>query len=466
MKNKLTVLYLFFYLLANFFSSELWALEAVKADNHYKIKKIIALHWTGPITPATYQYIQEGLKKVSQDSALLISMNTPGGLVSTTKDILTLFGESQVPIIVWVNPEGASATSAGAIISAGAHVLLMSEGSNIGAATPVQITGDLEKEKSTDKSTEKSGEKTEMVKDAGLREKAVNDLVALVKSLALARGRNSEKFADMISKASSFPAREALQENLIDAIANTRAEVEMKTHQRQVSIKGQALTLQVDSPVWIDFEMSVGEKWLNVLAHPSLAYVLFLIGAALIYFELQAPGGLIAGSIGAICLLLSGIGFQVLPLNYGAFGLILLSFVLFFLEIYITSYGLLTLAGLAGLITGSLFIFHTNDAYLSLSYSIIGAAVASIAVFLLLVFYVLIRDRKVKHKDLFKEQVGREAVVVNILDHSEGRYWVLVKVGGEMWKATSRHPHRIGDHVVIKEKSEEGLHLIILDKES
>lgn len=428
--------------------------EEIKSTS-YTINEIIRLDWSGPITPATVKHIQNGLAKVPKDQgALLITLNTPGGLVSATKDILTLFGDSNAPIIVWVKPEGASATSAGALIAAGAHVLVMSEGTNIGAATPVTISGDIDNKNTDPKQTDSKQ------KDSDSKQKAVNDLVALVKSLSEVRGRNSEKFAEMVTKASSFETQEALRLKLIDGVANTQADVEKILNGRTIHIKGQAQRLEVQSPEWVNFKIDFGIEWLNVLSHPSLAYILFLIGAALIYFELQAPGGYIAGGIGLIALVLSGIGFQVLPVNYGAFGLIILAFILFILEIFITSYGLLSIAGLASLLTGSLFLFRNNDAYIEFSSSVIYAAVLSVAAYLALVVYIFFKNKPQEQSE-FNDQTGKVATIHVFLEKIDQTWWYQVKVGGEVWRAKSHQEHQIGEHVKIKSKNNKELYLTI-----
>ena len=260
-----------------------------------------------------------------------------------------MIGKSSIPVIIRVYPEGASATSAGAIISSSAHILLMSPGSNIEAATPINSDGDI--------------------KNKDVRNKTVNDLVALVSSLSEARGRSVTSFKEMVEKASSFSAEEALKKNIIDGIVSSEAEIKKVLDGLEIVFQGEKMNLRLDDKLtFIDLPMDLGQKILSFFANPSFAYILFIIGAVLIYFELQAAGGFIAGSLGAVCLILAAIGFQVLPLNLGAMGLIVLSFILFFLEVYITSYGLLAFAGLASLIFGSLFLFRTNDSLMDISY--------------------------------------------------------------------------------------------------
>ena len=402
------------------------------------VEKILVLDVHSTINPSTLNYIESGLEQAQDVGAdlVLIELGTPGGLLTTTKDILTVFGRSDVPFAVWVAPEGSSATSAGAILASGAHILVMSEGTNIGAATPITMSGDVEN------------------KDA--RNKAVNDLVALVQSLAEARKRNVEMFGEMIRSAASYKASEAKEKGLIDGIVNSRGEFIEFLRGRTIHLKGEDVPLDVaPSPEFVPFEMDGGQKLLNIFANPSLAYILFLIGAALIYLELQVAGGLIAGALGVLCIVLAGIGFQVLPLNFGGLGLIVLAFVLFVMEGFVTSYGLLSLAGAASLVFGSLFLYRTDDSYLSLSQSVIFSAVGAILVFLGLIVYVMVRERKNIGSVIFNRVVGKRAKIVSVLDETDGtsRYY-QVKVGSEIWRAVSETDYRPGDFCTIKEKDQ------------
>ncbi len=395
------------------------------------LNKLLRLTVKSSINPATLQYILAGLTeaKTKEYDAILIELNTPGGLVSTTKDIITSLGEANIPTIVWISPEGASATSAGAIIASSAHLLYMSEGTNIGAATPIQMSGNIPED---------------------LRKKAINDLVALVQSLSEARGRNAELFGKMVSEAASFKSTEALEKKLINGIASSDKELLEKMQGAKVHLKGADYALKLSNPVIVDYEMSTGNALLNILADPNLAYILLLLGAALIYLEFQAPGGFIAGSLGAILLIISGISFQVLPLNFGALGLMALAFILFILEVYITSYGLLSLLGLASLITGSLFLYETDNSYISLAPEVIAAAVGAVGCFLLLVLYFLVKDIKGAHKHHFNEAIDKRALIIETLP-SEGtdNFFYRVKVEGEIWRATSKRELKIGDYANV-----------------
>lgn len=404
-------------------SSGLQAKEKVKKPSEEAVlsfKRVLRLSIQSSINPATLNYLTTGYRKAESEGyqGVLIEINTPGGLVSTTKQILTLMGDALVPTVVWVAPEGASATSAGALIASGAHLLVMAEGTNIGAATPITMGKDIEQ--------------------GDAKNKAINDLVALVQSLSQARGRNPAPFAEMIEKAASFTSKDALKAKLIDGIVDRQADFASFLDQRSIHFHGRKVKLDASGLVFETFDMDMGQRLLDVLANPNLAYVLFLAGAALLYFELQAPGGIIAGALGVLLLLLSGIGFQVLPLNFGALGLIVLAFILFVLEVYVTSYGILTLAAMASLVSGSLFLFRTDDAYLSVSLSLIVSTCVAIALFVGFVLAFWIRDaRRSKHSGSIYDLAGKEAKVLKVLEHEGSLYFYQVRVAGETWRAVS-----------------------------
>lgn len=414
-------------LLSIFISSSVFAQD-------YQVEKITVLEVDASINPATFNYIESNVKKLSKENGdmLLIKLDTPGGLVSTTKDILTLLGEKQTPLAVWITPEGASATSAGAIIASSAHILVMSEGTNIGAATPIGLGKDIDQKDS--------------------KSKAINDLVSLVTSLSKSRGRNGTEFEKMISEAKSMDSRSALKENVIDQIINTQTQFVDFINGRQINLLGEQTTLIVSPQVEVKVvEMDPGQQILNIFANPSTAYILFIIGAALLYFEFQAPGGFIAGSVGALCLLLAGIGFQILPVNIGALGLIGLSFILFMVEIYVTSFGILTFAGLAALIFGSLFLFRTEDSFIELEQSLVFSVAGVIALYVIFLGYFIFKTYK-KRKSEFSQN-ERNGSVSKVLD--TGKY--QVKVNGEIWTALSDETFEIGEDVIVYDHSTKNL---------
>jgi membrane-bound serine protease (ClpP class) len=391
----------------------------------YEVKEISVLSIESAITPATLDYLKLQFKKIPQGALCLIKMNTPGGLVSTTKDIITLIGDQNFPVAIWITPEGASASSAGAIIAASAHFIFMTPGSNIGAATPVGLGEDIQ--------------------EGDGRRKALNDLTALIRSLSDSRMRPAGPFEKMITEAQSFTDKEALKLQIIEGIASSENEIENHLSNKEFTLKGEVFNLSLSSPRVKIYEASVGQKILEVIADPSMAYFLFLIGAALIYFELQAPGGFIAGSVGFGFLILAAISFQVLPLDWGAFGLIILGFILLILEVYITSYGLLGLFGLIALVMGSLFLFHGETGFISVEYPVLLSILCGLAFSVGTIIWYLYREKKKqKTHPQFFVPIGEEGVVMNKLP---GHY--QVKVRGEVWNATSSEQFEIGDRVKI-----------------
>jgi membrane-bound serine protease (ClpP class) len=395
------------------------------AQENYVATRIIELTIDASINPSTLEYIKQAQDKYCHQKELfLIKINTPGGLVSTTKEIITTIGKSSCPFAVWVYPDGASASSAGAIIGAGAHFLFMSQSSNIGAATPITSSGDIAESDS--------------------RNKAINDLSALVRSLAKDHNRNVSGFEKMIQKADSFDAKEALSQKIIDGIISSKEELTTFLQNKTFRIGDKHYSLQINSPDTLSVEMSAGNKLLNFLANPSLAYILFLLSLALFYFEFQAPGGFIAGSVGGIFLLISGISFQVLPINIGSIFLIILAFILFFLELFIVSYGLLSIAGIVSLVAGSLFLFNTSDSFLFIERSIIYSITGTFIFLLSFFAYYFYRESK-KKKEKFFDFLYQETRITNVL----GRNEYQVKIQGETWKASSAQTLQVGDLVSI-----------------
>jgi membrane-bound serine protease (ClpP class) len=402
----------------------------------YPVSKILELTINSSINPGTLSYIKSGYAQATRDkfNLVLIKLNTPGGLVSSTKKILATIGSSSLPTVIWITPEGASATSAGAIIASGGHLLFMSEGTNIGAATPVEMGKDIAS------------------KD--MKSKVVNDLTALVTSLSEARGRNGKLFGKMVSEAASYNAREAEKSGIINRIVTSNESLFKSLKGAEVAIRGRVVKLELDAPQITIHPMDLGQRLLNILGDPNTAYILFLAGAALIYLEFQVAGSLIAGSLGTIALILAAIGFQVLPLNLGALGLMLLSMVLLIMEIYITSYGILSLAGLAALLTGSLFLYRTDDVYIEVSRSLVYSTVAAVSLVVMFLGIFLYRDRikgKKQGRDFFTH-LGKECCIISLLeelDNSDYCYVYQVKLKGEIWKAVSNKRVNPGEYCII-----------------
>lgn len=432
----------------------------------YEIHHLSILKVDSSINPAIKNYISTEFKKLNarKNVAALIKMDTPGGLVSTTKEIMTEIGEANFPVIIWITPEGASATSAGAIIASSAHILVMSEGTNIGAATPITMSGDIDGKKSPLDPTNKDKKdlKDEIIKapkSSDARAKAINDLVALVTALSKSRGRNPEAFSKMISEAASFDNQVALEKGIIDGVVSSQVKLLEFINGRNVKVKGTEYTLKTKAGMNTEIvDLDPGQALLNVFANPTTAYILFIIGAALLYLEFQAPGGFIAGALGAVFLVLSGIGFQVLPMNYGALGLILLSFILFIIEIYVTSYGILTLGGIASLVFGSLFLFRTENAYLQIQMPVVLAVVAAIVLYVLVIGYVFLNMKR-KKGEHFLTLEGDTGVISRFDREEENEFFYQIKINGEIWKAKSKNKY--DKNTKVKVINQDNDHMIL-----
>ena len=380
----------------------------------FNITEISILSINSAITPASFDYLKQKAQELPRSSLIVLRLNTPGGLISTTKDMITLIGKEKRPFVVWVTPEGASATSAGAIIASAAHFIFMSPGTSMGAATPVGLGEDI--------------------KETDGRNKAMNDLTSLVRSLSDSRGRPSAPFEKMITNAASYSGQEAKKLNIIDGIISNEAEILPLIEDKLIFIDGVQTTLKVTNATFKFYEQTVGQQLLEVLAHPSTAYIIFLIGVALIYFEFQAPGGYIAGATGVCFIILAAIAFQVLPLSWGSMGLIAAGIFLLILEVFIVSYGILSITGIIAFTIGSLFLFKGESGLISIPYptilSTLAAVVASVGS---LTWYLWLESKKQSSTSDFFLPVGAKGAVLKKM----GALEYQVKVRGEIWKAFS-----------------------------
>ncbi|MBC8554123.1 MAG: ATP-dependent Clp protease proteolytic subunit, partial [Candidatus Brocadiales bacterium] len=315
---------------------------------NYNAQHIVIMEVNSAISPGAITYLESGFARLNKlDRPLaIIKLDTPGGLLSITHKIMKLITTAKAPVVIWITPEGALAGSAGAIISSSAHFLYMTPGTSIGAATPIIAH---------------SGEDIQ----TDSKKKIVNSLVSQVKSLSKLRNRKSSGFEEMITKAKSFTAKESLKAGFIDGVTQNLEEVIAALNGKKFSLQGKEFTLQVNSSVkQINFNKGLGQKLIDILTHPSVSYFFLILGLLLLYWELLTPGGVVAGSIGSIFVLLAAISMYMIPINWGGLALIILATFLFVLELFITSYGILTIGGLTSLIVGSLYLYRTEEAYI------------------------------------------------------------------------------------------------------
>ena len=303
--------------------------------------EVVRLRVDDTIQPASQQFIERALAEAADHNADLVVMelDTPGGLIDTTREITTAITVSPVPVVVFVSPPGARAASAGFFILLSADVAAMAPGTNTGAAHPV------------------GGQGENLPED--VRDKVTNDAAAMVRSLAKQRGRNAETAQKTVIESISLTAEEALEEGLIDFIASDFDDLMEQLNGFEVKrFDGSTEILEVNEPQIVDVEPSFAERLFSVLANPNVAYLLMALGALGLYVEITHPGGILPGVVGVIFLLLGLYSVSVLPVSWAGVALIFVALMLFILEVKVTSYGLLTVGGVISFVLGSLMLFE------------------------------------------------------------------------------------------------------------
>jgi len=403
-------------------------------------QEIIEIRVQGIINPPTAGFIKETIDNAEKKKAeaLIILLDTPGGLDSSMRDIVKSIMESDIPIVVYVFPPGARAASAGSIILLSAHIAAMAPGTNVGAAHPVTIG----KEK-VDK---------EMMK------KVVKDAEAYARSIAMKRKRNVEWASRAVKESASITAHEALKNNVVDFVAEDVRELLMKMDGKTVETRTGKKTLNTKNKKVTEVEMPFKFKFLSYISDPNVAYILMMIGLYGILFEIYNPGAIFPGVIGGICIILALYSFQALPINYAGVFLIILGIIFFVLELKIVSHGLLAIAGIISIVLGSIMLIDLPSSILSISWKAILAVAITSALFFLGVLSYAIKAQFSKVKTGREGLIGEEGLAKTDIQES-GK----VLVQGEIWNARSDQPIRAGEKVLIEKV--EGLILKVRKKE-
>ncbi len=382
---------------------------------------------SGPVNPVTAGYITRNLKEAAlhHEQLFLIEMDTPGGLDSAMRDIIKEIFVSPVPVAVHVSPAGARAASAGAIIALSADVCAMASGTNIGAAHPVSM-----------------GEKPDKV----MQEKILNDAEAYAEGIARKRGRNIEVAKKMVRESISLSAEKALESGVIDIIASDRAELLRKLEGRGITRDGKTIVLKLAGARIQKHDMRTGERILDTISNPNVAYVLMMLGILGLFFELSNPGVILPGVIGGISLILAFFAFQTLPVNYAGVLLIILALILFIAEIKIVSHGMLTVGGVISMILGSLLLFESPEPYLRVSWSVILVTVFAVTAFALFAVTKAIKAHRQKPASGKEGLIGEEGEADSDIS-PEGKVFVR----GEYWDAWSDEAIAKGDRIVVSD---------------
>ncbi len=390
---------------------------------------IYTLTAAGSINPGLADFIIEGIEKAEKDKAeaLVILLDTPGGLEASMRKICQAIINSKVPVIVYVSPKGARAASAGVFITIAGHVAAMAPGSNIGAAHPVGIgLGKMDKVMS---------------------EKVVNDMVAFGRSLAKERGRNADWVEKAVRKSVSIDAEEAKRLKVIDFIAEDLNEVLKQANNLPVKIGGKTERLKTLGVPVREIQEGLSTRILKHIADPNIAFILMMIGLAGLYFELAHPGVVLPGVVGALCLLLAFYAFQTLPVNYIGLLLILLAFVFFILEVYVTSYGLLSFGGIISLFLGSMMLFRgRGEVGMEIAWSVLIPTVVIVSLFFFGIAALVMRTHLRRSMTGSAGLIGEKGVA-----HTNLAPGGQVFVHGEYWQAVSDEPINAGEPVEVVE---------------
>ncbi|HVN97005.1 MAG TPA: nodulation protein NfeD [Syntrophorhabdaceae bacterium] len=401
------------------FSAALCACPAQAKDVYY-------ITVNGAINPPVASFIREAIEKTQAKGAeaLIILLDTPGGLDTSMREIVKNIMDASIPVVVYVYPSGARAASAGSIILMASHIAAMAPGTNVGAAHPVSIG----KEKP----------------DKVMEKKILQDAEAYSRSIAMKRGRNVEWAAKAVTESSSITAKDALDKHVIDLVADNMDDLLAKIDGRTVETKNGKVTLKTKGAVKTEIPMSSKYKLLSYLSDPNIAYLLMMLGIYGILFELYSPGTIFPGVIGGISIILALYAFQTIPISFAGLALILLGVIFFILELKIITHGLLGIAGIISIVIGSVMLVNVPSSAFSISWETILIVAVASALFVFGVLGYAVRAQLSKVKTGVEGLVGEIGVAeTDIL--AKGK----VSVHGELWNAKSDEPVNSGEEVVV-----------------
>jgi membrane-bound serine protease (ClpP class) len=425
------------------------------------------------IGPATSGHFGKAHGQAVEAGARLVvlRLDTPGGLDSAMRDIIKVILNSPVPVACFVAPGGARAASAGTYILYACHVAAMAPATNLGAATPIPVGGstplpgmpdqpDQDKDgqgkgKDKDKGQEAAKEPApaKQPQDAG-QAKAVNDAVAYIRSLAEKRGRNADWAERAVREGVSLSADRALEQNVVDVIANDVEDLLRKIDGRKVSTTAGEIALQTAGLAVQAYEPDWRMKFLAIITNPTVAYIMLMIGIYGLLLEGYHPGAIVPGVVGAICLLLALFAFQVLPVNYVGLGLILLGVVLMIAEVFAPSFGALGVGGIVAFVVGSVMLMDIDVPGYGIHLGVIAGVALTGGGLMALTLWMLWRARRAPIVTGEQTLIGH---TVEILEPIEREGWAWI--AGERWRVRTRVPLKPGDRPTVK--SRDGLTLIV-----
>lgn len=405
--------------------------------NAFAAGNAVLLNINGSIGPGVQDYIVRNITKANATQAklIIIELNTPGGLETSMRGINEAIIASSVPVVAYVTPSGARAASAGLYIMYASHFAAMAPGTNLGAATPVNISQDK-----NDNDTH--------------AKKAASDAAAYLRSLAQLRGRNDTWAESAVTKSASLSATEAKKMNVITNIANDVPQLLTQLNGKTTLLKNimskvdtSQLSIETIKPDW-------RSQFLAFITDPNIAYMLLLVAMYGLFFELSNPGLVLPGVAGIIALLMALYAFQLLPVNYAGLALIFVGVCFMIFEVSVSSFGVVGVGGIIAFVVGSIMLFETTNPYFQVAYSLIAAMSLTTALFILLAMTLMIRAHRKPVVTGHAGLIGKEGIVMSC--HAD---YVIIQLMGEIWKAKAHDILRPGQ--TIKVVKTDGLLLTI-----
>ncbi len=399
------------------------------------------------IGPATSDFFVRSLADAKARGAplFIVQMDTPGGLDSAMRDMIKAIIASPVPVVIYVAPSGARAASAGTYLLYASHVAAMAPATNLGAATPVQIGGapppsTPEPKADDDKGGDQEEDKAPAPASTASERKAINDSIAYIRGLAELRGRNAEWAESAVSTAASLSARAALEQNIIDVVAEDVEDLLAQIDGRTVKVSTGDLQLRTTGLAVERIEIDWRTQLLSVITNPNVAYLLMLIGVYGLLLEGYNPGAVLPGVVGGICLLLALYAFQVLSVNYAGLALMILGISLIVAEAFAPSFGALGLGGIIAFVIGSVILMDSNVPGFHIARSLIGGVAAAGAVVMLLIVTYFTRSRRRPVETGVEQLLAARVTALKDFDR-EGP----VRLHGEIWTAIATRPVKEGE---------------------